>query len=242
MGYLVAARDVTDLGQETRAGLTYTRYAFRIDGPTFALSVRAQLDEAMRQKGDVPPGVTFEAPAYYRDMTGSGELWVGEDGLPIRQILSLHFPEQNSELVSAHIAVNFSQFGQGDGASTTRPGGPGGVGTRLPSALGTFELTPGKIASSLLTAFLLGLLALFILFRRTRRLQQILSVTLVITLLGGPILGNLRMTRFLGGQTVRAAELDQQQVEANSQRALMAQSAVNAFDPHQDQRTTVRLA
>ena len=104
MSYLVAARDVADLGQETRAGLTFTRYAFRIDGPTFALAVRQQIDEAMRQKGDVPPGVTFEVPAYYRDMVGDGELWVGEDGLPIRQILTLQFPEQDDEFVSAHIA------------------------------------------------------------------------------------------------------------------------------------------
>ena len=59
MSYLVAARDVTDLGRETRAGLTFTRYAFRIDGPTFALAVRQQIDAAMRQKGDVPPGVTL---------------------------------------------------------------------------------------------------------------------------------------------------------------------------------------
>ncbi len=63
MSYLVAARDITDIGEETRAGLTFTRYAFTLDGPTFARSVQQQMAEAMRQRGDVPPGIRFEAPA-----------------------------------------------------------------------------------------------------------------------------------------------------------------------------------
>ena len=51
MSYLVAARDITDLGEETRAGLTFTRYAFTLDGPTFARSVQQQMVEAMRLEG-----------------------------------------------------------------------------------------------------------------------------------------------------------------------------------------------
>jgi hypothetical protein len=44
-------------------------------------------------------------------MVGSGELWVGSDGLPLRQLLTLQFPAQDDEQVSSQIVVNFSQFG-----------------------------------------------------------------------------------------------------------------------------------
>ncbi len=66
----------------------------------------------MRARGELPNGVHFESPVYYRDMTGDGELWMREDGLPLRQVLNIRFPEQNDERVQAQIKVDFSHFGQ----------------------------------------------------------------------------------------------------------------------------------
>lgn len=37
-------------------------------------------------------GVQLELSPYNAAMTGDGELWVGEDGLPLRQILRWRFP------------------------------------------------------------------------------------------------------------------------------------------------------
>jgi len=231
MSYLVAARDVTDLGQETRAGLTFTRYAFRMDGPTFALAVRQQIDEAMRQKGDVPPGVTFEVPAYYRDMTGSGELWVGEDGLPIRQILSLQFPQQDDEFVSAHIVVDFSQFGQGQVAATTAAGGAQAM---FVSIWGNLASNLGLIVTGLMSALLL---VAFVYFRRVRLLQQALAVALIVSIVGGPLLSSFRITGFWATQTALAADQDQQRTEAKLTRTLASHSSAPQFDPHRNQMT-----
>ena len=111
LGYLAAIRAVTAGTTETRNGITFTRYGFTLDGPAFAAYMHEQMMTAMRAKGELPPGVTLEPSPYYQAMTGAGELWIGENGLPLRQILDLRFPEQKDERVEAHMTVNFSMAG-----------------------------------------------------------------------------------------------------------------------------------
>ena len=96
MAYLIAVRALQQHPTETLAGITFTRYTFQIDGPTFASYTRDRMEEVMRQKGELPSGLHLELPAYYRDMTGDGELWVRQDGNPLRQVLNLNFPEKNN--------------------------------------------------------------------------------------------------------------------------------------------------
>src|SRR5262245_12812790 len=111
MAYLSAVRGIQAHPPETHAGIVVTRYSFTIDGPAFAGFVRDQLQQAMRARGELQPGATIDVPRYYRDMTGDGELWVAENGLPVRQVLNLAFPEQRDESLNAQIVVDFSQLG-----------------------------------------------------------------------------------------------------------------------------------
>jgi len=92
MAYLAAARNVAEEGSEIRAGIAFTRYTFEVDGRRFAAAVRDQLQRRLGEQGELPPGVNLELPRMYVEMTGRGELWVGEDGLPLRQILHLQLP------------------------------------------------------------------------------------------------------------------------------------------------------
>ncbi len=92
MAYLAATRDVVKHEPETRAGVTFTRYIFRVDGRAYATYLRDQLETRLAEQGELPPGASLDLPKQYVDMTGAGELWVGDDGLPLRQILHLHFP------------------------------------------------------------------------------------------------------------------------------------------------------
>ena len=56
-------------------------------------------------------------------MTGTGELWVGANGLPLRQTFALEFPPDKDNYVSsAEITVDFSGF-----APITMASGPGCV-------------------------------------------------------------------------------------------------------------------
>jgi hypothetical protein len=87
MAFLSGASDVVSQGQETRNGTAITRYTFALDGPGYARFVRDQLQARMAQQGKLPKGVQLDLPATYKGMTGTGELWVRSDGLPLRQII-----------------------------------------------------------------------------------------------------------------------------------------------------------
>ncbi|MFZ0548917.1 MAG: hypothetical protein WAM60_25945, partial [Candidatus Promineifilaceae bacterium] len=115
MTFLVAAENVTRGSwerQETPAGkVTFLRYTFEINGRLFAEFMREQLTEQLNAKGELPPGMSLDVPKAYVGMTGQGEVWVSEDGLPIRQILDIQFPETADDYsISAHVAVDFSAF------------------------------------------------------------------------------------------------------------------------------------
>ncbi len=93
LSYLSAMREVARHEPETRAGITFTRYTFELDWPALAVYMRDQMEDQLRQRGELPLGINLALPRQYVDMTGQGELWVGAQGLPLRQILPLQFPE-----------------------------------------------------------------------------------------------------------------------------------------------------
>ena len=82
MSYLAAIQDVTAQPAENRNGIDLTRYTFTIDSPRFALTMHKQMEAALRARGELPPSLQLDVPGYFRDMLGSGEMWVGHDGLP----------------------------------------------------------------------------------------------------------------------------------------------------------------
>ena len=110
MAYLAAMKDVTAHPPETRAGIVFTRYTFAIDGPLYAAYARDQLQHALSARGELPSGLELSVSPYLQGMTGDGELWLSEDGLPLRQILRLRYPAQRDERVNAEITANFSNF------------------------------------------------------------------------------------------------------------------------------------
>jgi hypothetical protein len=66
------------------------------------------MEEELRRKGKLPAGLTVDLADHYVDMTGTGELWVNDEGLPIRQVLQMTFPP-------APIALPPNLGGEGDG-------------------------------------------------------------------------------------------------------------------------------
>lgn len=88
--YLLAARHVTDLGRERRelpalgAALTIQRYHFAVDGPALTAYLTEQLEVEMRRKGELPPDMRLDFGNAFRQIAGSGEAWLDEDGLPLR--------------------------------------------------------------------------------------------------------------------------------------------------------------
>src|SRR5690606_30641534 len=103
LAYLAAVREVETHEPETRTygdrSITFTRHTFTIDGPAFAGYMRTQMEETLRARGELPSGVHLQTSDYLAALRGDGELWVRADGLPLRQILRLTFPEEQGEYV-----------------------------------------------------------------------------------------------------------------------------------------------
>ncbi|HSH02610.1 MAG TPA: hypothetical protein VLL52_08850, partial [Anaerolineae bacterium] len=108
LGFLHAARNI-QLAPATDD--RYTRYQFDIDGPAFAHYMRDQLEDDARQRGELPHGLRYQLLDTYLDMTGTGELWLDENGLPLRQIIDLNFPPTHNERLEAHIQTDFHAWG-----------------------------------------------------------------------------------------------------------------------------------
>jgi Ca2+-binding RTX toxin-like protein len=220
MAYLRAARDVQAHAPETRAGKRFTRYSFRLDGPTFAQYVRDQTQQALRQKAELPPGTELAMPAQFKDMTGTGELWIGDDGLPLRQILHLRFPPHKDEYVEAQLTIDFSRFGPISGTS-------GFLALPDPSAL-------------LSCALVLGLGALMLRFHRSRRLRVGVAMTLIVMLVSGPLLSDLKRASFFAAQAVKAAEAEEKRETQEAVRDLQARQAEQQarLNPHESPLVT----
>ena len=219
LGYLSAIKDVQPLGEETRNGIAFSRYAFNIDSSRFAEYMHQQLEEAMRARGELPPGVQLQAPAYFRDMVGSGELWVGQDGLPLRQILTLQFPAQNDEELHSQIVVNFSEFGGGEVASSQ----PAVVSSQL---LETIQLAPILAAISVF-AFVALLIT-----RRTRRVQTVVVVLVIGAQVAGPTLNSYLTRNYVNAQAAKVAAAKERQTEAKNDRELRQALGAVEFNPH----------
>jgi len=221
MAYLAAVRDIQAHAPETRAGIAFTRYSFRVDGPAFASYMRDQIEAAMRAQGQLPAGARLEVPSSYAHMTGSGELWVGGDGLPLRQMLNLSFPAQNGETLAAKITVDFSSYA------------PAPTGLALLSGDPTAWL-PNLSALALWLAFAIMLVRGW----RARRLFRALSWALLAALVIGPLLSSAK------AQAAQAAQADQIVQARQEQQAAQAAGAAQAqqeqrFDPHASALTAV---
>ncbi len=91
-------------------GISVTRYTFDVNGRLFADNMRAQIQEQAVADG-LPAHVNVDLTKVYAEMTGTGELWVDGDGLPLRQIFDLTFPpDAHDYATSAAITVDFSGF------------------------------------------------------------------------------------------------------------------------------------
>ena len=246
MNFLQAVRNVVAHEPETRAGLTFTRYTFDMDGPAFAEMVRDQMEASLRAKGELLPNARLEVPAYYHDMTGTGELGVRQDGvrqdgervggasdgLPLRQILTLSFPEQRNESVQAQITVNFLQFDPLPAVGT-----PGFL-RRVQAFLSTSPLVP-YIIITLLSLF--GIM-LLMRFHTQRRLQKAMALALAISMVLGPLLSGIKTGTVLDAQTARAASQAEAQKETDASAALREIDKGAIFNPHQSPIKAANLA
>ena len=226
LAFLTAVRAVQVGDTEQRAGINFTRYRFTLDGPTLAAHLRQQTEAALRRQGELPPGINLESSPYYRDMIGDGELWVRSDGLPLRQILNLQFPEQRDEYVNTQITTDFFGFGQ------STPIVSGGGGSGIISQISHFVRTGTPIGLMLLAG--LGLFFVVLRYRRTRPLYNGLAIAVILSMVIGPVLATTLHVRFFDAQSAKAAAQQETTLQNDIARDLRTQLGAPEFNAHQN--------
>ena len=208
--------------------------SFTIDGPAFAFYVRDRMEEALRARGELPAGMHLDVPSHYRKMKGTGELWVGSNGLPLRQILNLQMPDQKEQQVHAQITINFSNFGE-DAGTLVEFSSPfnqwlyATLGWQLPSV----NLLAQWLLPWVLVASAVGMLALLLIYQRRRAVYTSVTISIVASILVGPLLTTLGNVQAMDRFNARAQAQSATQQENEAMQTL-SPSSDETFNPHID--------
>ncbi|MGD8905182.1 MAG: hypothetical protein PVI67_16595, partial [Anaerolineae bacterium] len=230
MAFLAGTRDVVEEGTETRAGVSFTRYTFQIDGPRYAAYVREQLQASLAREGGLPPGISVELPAEYQGLSGEGELWVGGDGLPLRQILHLVFaPDEDGQQTAADVTVVFSGFGGEEASAGTQEVAFGGQSVQSPSAKPRHQhvmaISAAILALALLSAKLMAR-------RRSKKLYAILSLLVIASMIVVPLLQSERVHAFSEGQSAQAEAQEALWLKSEAQQEAARASLTSDWNPN----------
>ncbi len=196
-----------------------TRYTYRIDGPTFANYLRERTREQMVRRGELPPNAQLELPKSFSQLSGVGELWVRADGLPLRQVSHLRFPDEQGQTVVADLDVNFTF------ATPKTPQEP-----TLAASLNTILHNPGHplwqpLGWSVLVVMGGGLALFFIVRRRSTLVYKALAAAVIVSLVGGPLAQTAYAESAYNRFMVRQQEQQKLQIDAEVMQT--AQQSVN---------------
>ncbi|NCC33754.1 MAG: hypothetical protein EOM24_17325, partial [Chloroflexia bacterium] len=213
MAYLVDAREVHALEQHL-ARPELRGYGFRVHGPAFAALMRQQMEDQLRREGRLPVGLRLGTADELAKTTGTGELWVSPEGLPVRLVLHLDLaPTAQGEPVSAQITTDFYNF-----VPRMTPGSAVGAALHslgLPTAPTFWQTASLQLAVLVLVAGVM----VFLVYAVASRRQQAFAAALVITcLVVTPLLQAPRVNAF-------AAELADEYAAQTAEREHQAELA-----------------
>src|SRR5262249_10238040 len=163
----------------------FARYTFAVDGPAFAEYVRERMDSELRRQGKLPALAQVDVLRQYLDMTGEGELWLRDDGLPLRQSGHLVFPPAEREQVEAEITTDFYDWGTAEAGPT--------ASQAIPNVAGPISLELSNENAQILAQLLFALLTVVALrwllnHRRSQFAYTTLVSFVILAQLFGPLL------------------------------------------------------
>ncbi len=241
----VQARDDPLTSGASHLAFDVSRFTFDLDGPALATYVRDRLERELSERGELPAGVTLEAPSSLQGMMGNGDLWVDDRGLPLRLAMHVAFPAQrDGSYVEADIQTTFSGFPEQIAAAPSLAEDPLAWASTLlqqssPKDVAKTGGTGGALACSL------GAIALLLACRRSRRLYAAVAVAVILSMVIVPLMQSERTAAFFERQAARSEELmvlgaNGLAVDRESgQGQVAAQQAVtdtltSTWDPQQD--------
>ncbi|MCP4418904.1 MAG: hypothetical protein GY805_19990, partial [Chloroflexi bacterium] len=205
------------VGETHAQNLNYTQYTFTLDGLAFARHIQQQLEARLREQGQLPAGLELSTSNLYRTMSGQGELWIGDDGLPLRLIIDAEFPPQDGNgRTAATITTDYYAFDheQINAAAIRFFADPQ---TWISHRLSDVPAVQ-QAATNLVLLLIVVIVSLFAVLRwRSRRLYTAVILLIIISQL---------LTPLLQGQQVHAFYADQQEQQAaqNGRTAIAEQT------------------
>jgi hypothetical protein len=248
LGFLDAAEDVTLLSDAdgpttiSNASTPYSllpasslqnisRYQYTVSGPKYAAMMRSELQEQLREKGVLPVGIDVGLAQEYVDMTGTGELWVSANGLPVRQIMTLRFPPQPgaSEWVEAEIVTDFSNWDAR--MAEAAPFDFGNPVASIQAWAGSLNMSADAVQNAFLSTAVFFAFISFAIFLvvngRSPEFRAVLNITLI---------GSLLLAPMLQANQVAAFNEYVETQNSNHESELATQGTNNLFesnfDPH----------
>ncbi len=251
LGFLAAAKNIQEMGTfqvavpstsnpaETQM-VVYTRYSYEVNGPAFARYMRDLTEEQLRETGKLPRSMKLDTARQYVLMTGSGEIWVDAEGLPLRQVISLEFPPDAYNQMSAYITTDFKDWASPEQTAVAAlvqgdfQGLWGAVRRWAVPFLDGVETA--AVPASIITASLIMGLAAWKLFGSKLVYAGLVGV-IIFSMVVTPLVETSQVRAFSEEQQIELdaakeqEELDQRQNQAN---ALLLE---DNYDPHQDPQT-----
>ena len=196
----------------------YTEYTFSLNGPLFANYVRQQLEAQLKGQGTLPSGVTLGMADLYRNLDGSGSVWLDTAGLPARLVLNIELPPQgDSGKVTAVLTSDFSDFDQ-TVVAAANTGFLNNPSLWLNYNLPTAEVVQQSTFNSAILMLVLAVLFLAAVNWRSHRTYTAVVLAVIFTMIISPLLQAVQAQTFFSEQIIdhhnqqaRTEEIEQQQ-------------------------------
>jgi type II secretory pathway pseudopilin PulG/subtilisin-like proprotein convertase family protein len=221
--FLVAAKDVEENDEPPSDFPTRSSFTFNLHTPTLANYLRDQLEDQLSRAGELPAGLHLDTPESIRNATGDGEVWIDENGFPIRLVIHLEYPPQtNGERVEVDIQTDFSNFNPGQFTTAIRSSS-----LALGQLFSTIRLTQ-LLLSLAFAALILSLFAR----RRSKTVYAGFVAVIIFSLVVTPLLQSAQARAFAQKQADRQLQAAQQQKDLAAARQAEVSQFTSNWDPH----------
>ena len=235
--FLQVATNIQDVGIDSRQlgeqTISYYRYTFDIDATEYSLIMRQRLEEHLAQYGRLPNNLAPETAEIYRNMTGTGQLWLDADGLPSRLTLDLQFPPQdNAGRTTATLTSNFhsydrSRIAQASANLWDNP--QSWWAFHQPSVVNGVQQTAVPLTTILLIT---ALLMLVLPYHERKGFRTAVSLLIITSILTSPLLQGHQAQAFRDNLTTAQNNQQAEQAKAEEFANARAQLQQPNFDPH----------
>lgn len=238
MLFLTAAKNIREQGEKTiqlpnfdgeTQAVRVTAYRFDVDSEQYSEAMRDLMVEELQRSGQLPMGMNLSVSDVYRQMVSSGEVWLNEDGLPVRLIVTMKLPpEENGDHVESTITTDYYNYHTGNLlAARSFPYQIAGALGLPTSARAAREL----LAQVSLAAGCVLLVLLATMYSNKRIVYGAVAVLTILSLLVSPIWQSSKAAAFVVDLEARNASTKAEQEAARNQQQAGA-GTLTTWDPH----------